>query len=145
MNSTVEIFTNYLARVAPGVLLTVAVLVLTKRSPGLRIVTYLSLFVLLRDAMTPLGLWSFGNQAFFGIRMGTIAHLWWPLAWHGSHFGQRIESEKLISEIKTPFCRAIGALRCPRLRVDPATSVGQHRATDYSQFVRASRSRLSSP
>jgi hypothetical protein len=27
----------------------------------------------------------------------------------GSHFGRRIESEKLISEIKTLFCRAIGA------------------------------------
>jgi uncharacterized protein len=69
MNSTVEIFTNYLARVAPGVLLTVAVLVLTKRSPRLRIVIYLALFVLFRDAMTPLGLWSFGNEAFFWIRI----------------------------------------------------------------------------
>jgi hypothetical protein len=37
----------------------------------LRIVVYLALFVLLRDAMTPLGLWSFGDEGFFWIRLHT--------------------------------------------------------------------------
>jgi membrane protease YdiL (CAAX protease family) len=32
-------------------------------------VVYLALFVLLRDAMTPLGLWAFGGQGFFWIRL----------------------------------------------------------------------------
>ena len=30
---------------------------------------YLSLFILLRDAMTPLGFWSFGQQEFFWMRL----------------------------------------------------------------------------
>ena len=69
MNPTLETFTNYFARVAPGLVLTAAVLALTRRSPRLRIVIYLAMFVLLRDAMTPLGLWSFGREAFFWIRL----------------------------------------------------------------------------
>jgi membrane protease YdiL (CAAX protease family) len=32
-------------------------------------VSYLALFILLRDAMTPLGLWTFGAQGFFWIRL----------------------------------------------------------------------------
>jgi membrane protease YdiL (CAAX protease family) len=69
MNPTVETFTNYLVRVAPGLVLAAAVLALTRRSPRLRIVIYLALFVLLRDAMTPLGLWSFEGESFFWIRL----------------------------------------------------------------------------
>jgi uncharacterized protein len=69
MGPTVETFTNFLLRVAPGMILAAAVLALTCRSPRLRIVIYLAIFVLLRDAMTPLGLWSFGKEGFFWIRL----------------------------------------------------------------------------
>src|SRR5438067_10467957 len=44
-------------------------LFLARRAPRVRIALYLALFVLLRDAMTPLGLWSFGAQGFFWIRV----------------------------------------------------------------------------
>jgi membrane protease YdiL (CAAX protease family) len=69
MNPTVETFVNYLVRVAPGVALAATMLALIRRSPRLRIVVYLALFVLLRDSMTPLGLWSFGTEGFFWIRL----------------------------------------------------------------------------
>ena len=68
MNPTLATITNYIARIA------------LRRSSGddavhspaeceLRIVLYLSLFILLRDAMTPLGFWSFGQQEFFWMRL----------------------------------------------------------------------------
>ena len=44
-------------------------LFMARRNAQFRIVLYLSLFILLRDAMTPLGLWSFGQQGFFWIRL----------------------------------------------------------------------------
>ncbi|HWY86477.1 MAG TPA: hypothetical protein VNX28_07130 [Gemmataceae bacterium] len=69
MNPTLETFATYLIRVAPGLLLGAMMLFLARREPRLRIVLYLALFVLLRDAMTPLGLWSFGTQGFFWIRL----------------------------------------------------------------------------
>lgn len=46
-------------------------LFLARRDAHLRIALYLGLFILLRDAMTPLGLWSFGTQGFFWIRLHT--------------------------------------------------------------------------
>src|SRR5262249_20350754 len=39
-----------------------------RKQPRLRIVLYLALFVLIRDAMTPEGLWFFGTEGFFWIR-----------------------------------------------------------------------------
>src|SRR5437764_1607248 len=69
MSPTLETIGTYLARVAPGLLLAAAMLVLLRREPRLRIVVYLALFVLLRDAMTPLGLWSFGSEGYFWIRL----------------------------------------------------------------------------
>jgi uncharacterized protein len=69
MGPTVEIIAKYLLRVAPGLVLAAMVLALIRQSPRLRIVVYLALFVLLRDAMTPLGLWSFGTEGFFWIRL----------------------------------------------------------------------------
>jgi membrane protease YdiL (CAAX protease family) len=59
----------YLARVAPGLVLGLVLLSFFRREPKVRIVLYLALFILLRDAMTPLGLWSFGSQGFFWIRL----------------------------------------------------------------------------
>jgi len=69
MPDTFQTVATYLARVAPGLLLGIALLLFTERQPKLRIAIYLSLFVLLRDAMTPLGLWSFGTAGFFWIRL----------------------------------------------------------------------------
>jgi hypothetical protein len=69
MNPNLETFATYLLRVAPGLVLGAIMLFLARREPRLRIVLYLALFVLLRDAMTPLCLWSFGTQGFFWIRL----------------------------------------------------------------------------
>ncbi|HET6325057.1 MAG TPA: CPBP family intramembrane glutamic endopeptidase [Planctomycetaceae bacterium] len=69
MSAAVEIIAKYLVRVAPGLVLATMVLTLIRKSPRLRIVVYLALFALLRDAMTPLGLWSFGTEGFFWIRL----------------------------------------------------------------------------
>src|SRR6476469_1688265 len=69
MPSTSETLLIFLTRVAPGLALGIALLFLVRREPKVRIVLYLALFILLRDAMTPLGLWSFGAQGFFWIRL----------------------------------------------------------------------------
>jgi membrane protease YdiL (CAAX protease family) len=69
VNGTLETVAAYVVRVTPGLILGAAMLFLTRREARLRIVLYLALFVLLRDAMTPLGLWSFGAQGFFWIRL----------------------------------------------------------------------------
>jgi membrane protease YdiL (CAAX protease family) len=66
MLTTIDV---YLARVMPGLVLGVMMLIIARREPKLRIVCYVALFILLRDAMTPLGLWSFGDQGFFWIRL----------------------------------------------------------------------------
>ena len=59
----------YVARILPGLVLGAMMLFLARREPKLRIVCYIALFILSRDAMTPLGLWSFGGQGFFWIRL----------------------------------------------------------------------------
>jgi len=69
MNPTLETMAIYLARVAPGLIAGAMMLFLARREAQLRIVLYPALFVLLRDTMTPLGLWSFGRQGFFWIRL----------------------------------------------------------------------------
>src|SRR2546423_1806081 len=69
VNPTLELFAAYLIRVAPGLLLGGLMLLLARRDARLRVVVYLALFVLLRDAMTPLGLWSFGAQGLFWMRL----------------------------------------------------------------------------
>jgi CAAX protease family protein len=69
MNPTLETLAAYVARFFPGLILGAALIVVTRRQPRVWIVLYLAMFVLLRDAMTPLGLWSFGTQGFFWIRL----------------------------------------------------------------------------
>jgi uncharacterized protein len=69
MGPTLETIGNYLVRVAPGLVLGAVVLFLVRREPRIRVALYLALFVLLRDAMTPLGLWTFGTEGFFWIRL----------------------------------------------------------------------------
>ena len=69
MIEALELLVAYLLRVWPGLLLGAAMLLLARDRPRLRIVLYVALFILLRDAMTPLGLWSFGAAGFFWIRL----------------------------------------------------------------------------
>lgn len=69
MNPTLETIGLYFARVAPGLVLGALMLFIFRRQARARIVVYLALFVLLRDALTPLGLWSFGADGFFWIRL----------------------------------------------------------------------------
>jgi uncharacterized protein len=69
VNPTLETMAIYVARIAPGLVLGGMMLFIARRNPQVRIVLYLGLFILLRDAMTPLGLWSFGRQGFFWIRL----------------------------------------------------------------------------
>src|SRR5437762_456144 len=59
-----SILLDYLARIAPGVVLGAAFLtLLPRRAVEWRIVTYILLFVLARDTMTPLGMWSLHARA----------------------------------------------------------------------------------
>ncbi len=69
MHNILDSVAPYLSRVAPGLVLGSVLLVLARRARRARIVIYLALFVLLRDAMTPLGLWSLGTQGFFWLRL----------------------------------------------------------------------------
>jgi membrane protease YdiL (CAAX protease family) len=69
MSTTLDTFMIYLVRVAPGLILGGMMLIMARREARARIVLYLALFILLRDAMTPLGLWFFGTQGFFWIRL----------------------------------------------------------------------------
>jgi hypothetical protein len=59
MNTTLDTIVIYLTRIGPGLILGALMLFLARREARVRIVLYLALFILLRDAMTPLRLWSF--------------------------------------------------------------------------------------
>jgi hypothetical protein len=59
----------YFARILPGFVLGLGLLIVFRRHKDIRIVIYLLLFVLLRDAMTQAGLWSLGRAGFFWIRL----------------------------------------------------------------------------
>jgi hypothetical protein len=63
------ILVTYLSRIAPALALGGVLLILARRARRMRIVIYLALFILLRDAMTPLGLWSLGTEGFFWLRL----------------------------------------------------------------------------
>ncbi|MDZ7724985.1 MAG: CPBP family glutamic-type intramembrane protease [candidate division KSB1 bacterium] len=52
---------EYLTRILPGMLLIVLTFILLKPGPYLRIVYYVFIFVFLRIALTPLGLWQLGE------------------------------------------------------------------------------------
>ncbi len=63
---------NYLVRVAPGIVVIAAFLVAVPRVwYALRITGYIFAFILIRDAMTPLGFWSFGIDGTFWIRFAS--------------------------------------------------------------------------
>ena len=64
-----ELLTNYIIRLIPGVLLALGFfLLIPRRLVLLRLTGYLLLFIFIRDAMTPAGLWSFGIEGFVWIR-----------------------------------------------------------------------------
>lgn len=64
-----ELLISYLIRVIPGILLGVfLLLLLPKKQTAIRMIVYILLFVLTRDAMTPMGLWTFGTDGFFWLR-----------------------------------------------------------------------------
>jgi hypothetical protein len=69
MAAFLDLILPYLVRVLPGFLLGTALLFLFRKRPRIRIGIYLLLFILLRDAMTPVGLWSLGGEGFFWIRL----------------------------------------------------------------------------
>lgn len=69
MDSILDSLVPYLSRVAPGMVLGGVLLALARRARRVRIAIYLALFILLRDAMTPLGLWSLGTEGFFWLRL----------------------------------------------------------------------------
>ncbi|MFW6362120.1 MAG: CPBP family intramembrane glutamic endopeptidase [Spirochaetota bacterium] len=64
-----DIMLTYGLRVAPGI---AALLLLLKALPrkavGVRITVYIAIFIVIRDAMTPIGLWKFGTAGVFWIR-----------------------------------------------------------------------------
>jgi hypothetical protein len=64
----VPLLSEYLLRVLPGLVLGAAVLLLRPRRI-VRVGVYLFFFILLRDAMTPVGLWSLGTEGFFWLRI----------------------------------------------------------------------------
>jgi CAAX protease family protein len=69
MDAALQALQQYAVRVAPGLVLAALVFALVRRERLLRIVLYVALFIFLRDAMTPLGLWSFGREGGFWIRL----------------------------------------------------------------------------
>src|SRR5262245_47770090 len=69
MSPTLETVGTYFLRVGPGLTLGAVMFWVLRREPRVRVVLYLALFVLLRDAMTPLGLWKFGTEGFLWIRL----------------------------------------------------------------------------
>jgi uncharacterized protein len=66
---TLNIFMEYLMRIWPGPALTVLLFLIVRPPAFGRVLIYIGLFILFRDALTPLGLWSFGSEGGFWIRM----------------------------------------------------------------------------
>jgi len=69
MEVSMDLMITYGLRVAPGIAALILLLAaLPRRATGLRITVFIALFIVIRDTMTPLGLWSFGTEGFFWIR-----------------------------------------------------------------------------
>ena len=69
---TLNTLATYLLRILPGLALVALFLLLIRPQKELRVVLYILAFVLMRDAMTPLGLWSLGaTRGFLWIRLRT--------------------------------------------------------------------------
>lgn len=73
---TFEALSSLFIRVLPGVIIGIIfLLLLPKRNIELKIFSYILLFILFRDTLTPLGLWSFGSQRGFWIRFTNDPYL----------------------------------------------------------------------
>jgi uncharacterized protein len=69
MEETLGVIWIYLLRILPGLMLGIILLLFAKPSPIARVGIYLMFFILMRDALTPLGLWSLGREGFLWIRL----------------------------------------------------------------------------
>jgi len=66
---TLEHLIEYTLRLLPAVICAVIFLItLPRKALAMRIVSYIMIFIFMRDAMTPLGLWSLGREGFLWIR-----------------------------------------------------------------------------
>lgn len=64
-----DVMLTYGLRVAPGIVALLLLLTaLPRKAAGVRITVYIAIFIVIRDAMTPIGLWSFGTEGVFWIR-----------------------------------------------------------------------------
>lgn len=67
---TLITLSNYVLYILPGLILIAVFFITVKPNPNLRIIAYIFTFVLLRDALTPLGLWRLGsNGVYLWIRL----------------------------------------------------------------------------
>jgi len=67
---TLNLLTGYFLRSLPGFMIGVLfILLIGKKSFITRIFSYVLLFIMIRDVMTPLGLWSFGTEGVFWLRV----------------------------------------------------------------------------
>ena len=64
-----DVMLTYGLRVAPGIAALLLLLTaLPRKAAGVRLSVYIAIFIVIRDAMTPLGLWSFDTEGVFWIR-----------------------------------------------------------------------------
>lgn len=64
-----DVMLTYGLRVAPGIAALLLLLTaLPRKAAGLRITVYIAIFIVIRDAMTPIGLWELGTEGVFWIR-----------------------------------------------------------------------------
>ena len=61
MNTLITLI-NYFSRLLPGLALVILIFIMVKPKGYLRIVIYIFTFILMRDTMTPLGLWTLGTE-----------------------------------------------------------------------------------
>jgi hypothetical protein len=66
---TILTIAEYFLRITPGVVLLILTFIIARPGPLARIVLYILAFILMRDAMTPLKLWTFGKEGFFWVRL----------------------------------------------------------------------------
>lgn len=67
--TSIDRIIDYILRILPGLACAVLfLLALPRKALAVRMMSYLLIFIIIRDSMTPLGFWSIGTQGFFWIR-----------------------------------------------------------------------------
>lgn len=95
--------TAYGLRTLPGLAIAIIFLLLLPRDTrGVRIIAYILVFILIRDAMTPLGFWSFGTNGFFWIRF--IPAPWLLIIFGIFSLGIVIVAYALETELRSLVC-----------------------------------------